>query len=678
MERNIEKDIIEIREKQEKKRRSLGFRITLPIIIVVTSAVLILGTLGAYMANYSTEKALNRSMSAAATVAQESITNRLTGISGIIAEIATQTEAWSYDVSLEEKSAYLADKAAQNGFIKGHFISAGGIDLLDGSDQSGTNYFKASINGNAFFTSPFVDESTGELLITASSPIWANGKNGTSVVGVVTFDFPQSIIKESVDGINVSDNGYAFILDKESYFVAYVKENYIAEKNSLKKMTQDEPTLQPLLDSFIKAQSGENGFTQYTFQGINKFCSYAPIEGTDGWIVLINAPLSDFNSGVKTTIYISIGLMIIFLLVGFFGSRIISTSITKPIGVFVERINKLSEGDVTSALPMSGSQTIEFNSLEQSVRKTLDNTDSVIKDIDYLLTEMSNGNFTASPKSAQKYVGDYAHILEAFNRLKKGLTDSFLNILVVSEQVSDGSAQVSSGAQTLAQGATEQASSVEELSASVLDVSERIKRNADDSEKAKNLSADAQHIMHSSVDDMVLARNAMDEISTTSKNISKVIKAIDDIAFQTNILALNAAVEAARAGSAGKGFAVVADEVRNLSQKSAEAAKSTTALIESSIEAVTKGTELVSRTSESFGDVAAKSAEVQKLVEQISIQAQEQAAAVSQISIGIEQVSSVVQMNSATSEESAAAAEELSSQAVVLKNLVEQFKIERQ
>jgi len=263
----------------------------------------------------------------------------------------------------------------------------------------------------------------------------------------------------------------------------------------------------------------------------------------------------------------------------------------------------------------------------------------------------------------------------ALSNLVKNINGLIASIVSASDQVSSGSSQVSSGAQALAQGATEQASSIQELSASILDISERVKQNASEAEKAKELSAGATKIMHSSVEDMELARKAMDEITETSKNIGKVIKAIDDIAFQTNILALNAAVEAARAGAAGKGFAVVADEVRNLSQKSAEAAKNTTALIESSIEAVEKGRQLVNKTSHGFSEAAAKSKEVGVIVDNISVQAQEQASAVSQIAIGVEQVSSVVQMNSATAEESAAASEELTSQAAQLKESVGAFKL---
>ncbi len=296
-----------------------------------------------------------------------------------------------------------------------------------------------------------------------------------------------------------------------------------------------------------------------------------------------------------------------------------------------------------------------------------------ITEIAEVLSAMARGHMRIDLK--QDYFGEFAVIKEGLLGISNALNTALTEIAETAEQVDDGANVISSGAQSLAQGATEQASSIQELSASVAEVSQRIAQNAENAEKAMKLSADAGEIMHDSVSDMELARQAMNEISATSSSISKVIKAIDDIAFQTNILALNAAVEAARAGTAGKGFAVVADEVRNLSQKSAEAAKSTAALIESSMEAVEKGVALVNKTSAGFAEAASKSDEVGKLVEVISAQAQEQAAAISQISTGIEQVSAVVQMNSATSEENAAASAQLSGQAGRLKNAVSQFEL---
>ena len=334
---------------------------------------------------------------------------------------------------------------------------------------------------------------------------------------------------------------------------------------------------------------------------------------------------------------------------------------------------ELSKGNLSAKVTYDGKD--EIGELANSIKKLVAIINGIISDLDYKLSELGNGNFTIECKSSELYVGDFAHLQTSIEKIVNQLSTTLSQINQASEQVSDGSSLVSSGAQSLAQGATEQASSIQELTASITDVSQHIKENAVGAESASSLTQEAGMIMQGSLEEMNLARQAMDEISSTSKDINKVIKAIDDIAFQTNILALNAAVEAARAGTAGKGFAVVADEVRNLAQKSAEAAKSTTALIENSISAVKKGTELVNKTSENFTKVAEKAAEVNILISEISSKSQEQASAISQIAVGIEQVSSVVQMNSATSEESAAASEELSSQSAMLKELVDKFKL---
>ena len=344
---------------------------------------------------------------------------------------------------------------------------------------------------------------------------------------------------------------------------------------------------------------------------------------------------------------------------------------------YITNVSKrLADGDFSVEVDKSRMNKDELGQLCSSIDNVvmrLRGYVDYISEIAEVLTAMSDGQMRIDLK--QDYLGEFAVIKDALHSISNSLNSTLKEIVDTANQVNEGAGLISSGAQSLAQGATEQASSIEELSASIAVVSDRINQNAENAGKAMRLSGDATEIMHQSVSDMQLVRSAMEEISATSQSISKVIKAIDDIAFQTNILALNAAVEAARAGSAGKGFAVVADEVRNLSQKSAEAAKSTATLIESSIEAVEKGAELVNKTSTVFTEVASKSDEVGSLVEVISEQAQEQALAISQISIGVEQVSAVVQMNSATSEENAAASEQLSGQANRLKTAASKFEL---
>lgn len=242
-------------------------------------------------------------------------------------------------------------------------------------------------------------------------------------------------------------------------------------------------------------------------------------------------------------------------------------------------------------------------------------------------------------------------------------------------QINASAGQVSTGAQALAQGTTEQASSVEELSARITEVSDQVKMNSENAETANVLATASGEVAQSTLENMNEMISAMHEISTTAENIKKVIKVIDDIAFQTNILSLNAAVEAARAGSAEKGFAVVADEVRNLAGKSSEAVKSTTSLIESALNAVYHGEEIAGRTHTAFEGLAEQVQKVVSTIGEISDASRAQADAIQEITSGVDQISAVIQTNSATSQESAAASEELSGQASMLNNLVKRFHL---
>ena len=266
-------------------------------------------------------------------------------------------------------------------------------------------------------------------------------------------------------------------------------------------------------------------------------------------------------------------------------------------------------------------------------------------------------------------------LTKAFLRMTDNINDVMMTINSASEQVAAGSNQVSSSSMSLSQGATEQASSIEELTASIEEIASQTTQNASNADRAEEMATSAQKYAEQGNSQMIDMLKAMEEINDSSNSISKIIKVIDDIAFQTNILALNAAVEAARAGQHGKGFAVVAEEVRNLAARSASAAKETTAMIEGSIQKVEGGTKIANETAEALNKIVAGISQATMLVTDIASASQEQALSVEQINQGIMQISDVVQTTSATAEETAAASEELSSQADMLKAQVATFKL---
>jgi len=352
----------------------------------------------------------------------------------------------------------------------------------------------------------------------------------------------------------------------------------------------------------------------------------------------------------------------------------LAKSIATPIRLSADRLLKLSQGDLKSPMPQATSND-ETKDLIDAATVTVANLNGVIGDIDYLLGEMAKGNFNIESRDREAYVGDLSGILTSLRTLNTSVNDVLLQVDTSVDQVNSGAEQVSSGAQALAQGATEQASSVQELAATINEISNQINttaQHAKTAEQENRVSGEELGVCAAHMNDLV---SAMQVIDGKSKEISKVIKAIEDIAFQTNILALNAAVEAARAGSAGKGFAVVADEVRNLATKSQDAAKSTTALIEETVQAVAEGTRISGETEQSLQQVVSSAQNVLEAVTLISSATDQEANAVAQVSTGVDQISSVVQTNSATAEQSAAASEQLSGQSNLLKQLVGKFTL---
>ncbi len=320
----------------------------------------------------------------------------------------------------------------------------------------------------------------------------------------------------------------------------------------------------------------------------------------------------------------------------------------------------------------------ELGSLANSMRTLSTNTNAVISDIDNILSEVADGDLGVDTADESMYVGSFKGILNSVRSFTGKMNDTMSQINVAADQVSSGSDQVACGATALSQGATEQASSVEELSATITVISGMVSDNARSAVVASDKTNEAGAEMAAASVKMEELVTAMREISDFSDETKKIIKTIEDIAFQTNILSLNAAIEAARAGAAGKGFAVVADEVRNLAAKSAEAAQNTTVLIESTVAAIDKGSTLVDEVATKMGQVADAAGEVAQINSVISDASREAAESIRQVTVGVDQISAVVQTNSATAEESAAASEELSGQANMLKELIAYFKLKEE
>lgn len=314
-----------------------------------------------------------------------------------------------------------------------------------------------------------------------------------------------------------------------------------------------------------------------------------------------------------------------------------------------------------------------FRTIYESLSAMVNAMNSVIGETTGILSEMANKNLDV--EISGEYKGDFIEMKHSINEIIASFNTMLGEINVASIQIASGADQVSESAQTLSTASTQQASVIEEVTASMCEVAEQTKINAQSATKASSLSQEVRNNAEMGNAQMKDMLEAMSEINASSHSISKIIKVIDEIAFQTNILALNAAVEAARAGGHGKGFAVVAEEVRNLAARSANAAKETTDLIEDSIRKVGAGTEIANGTSEGLNKIVSGISQTAKLVGEIATASNEQASAITQINQGIAQISQVIQTNSATAQESAAASEEMSSQAAVLSEMTSSFSL---
>ncbi len=482
-------------------------------------------------------------------------------------------------------------------------------------------------------------------------------------MGLSAVDIAIDKLTAMVSNHKLGETGYFSLLTKDNTIAAHKNEELI-----LKNI--DEIGLSNNLIQSIN--NNDNNVVEYTINNQNILGKSVQI-GNTGWKVLSSLPKEEFMSDTRqlilTIVFVFLAVLIALLVI----LTIAIKKMTKPVKTITDITNKLAHGELDVSIDVKSKD--EIGVLAESIESLTVRLKSYINYINEsvnVLNDLAEGNLVMDLQ--YDYDGEFAKLKESLLHVSGTLTDTIGKIKDSSEFISMNAANVSNGAQTLAQGTTEQASAIEELSAEVNEIYHTIANNAEHAENAGRKALEASKEVEQGNIHMRDMLSAMDEISESSNEIGKIIKVIDDIAFQTNILALNAAVEAARAGSAGKGFAVVADEVRNLAGKSAEAAKQTTALIENSISSISKGTMLADKAGKSLSGIVEITNKTNELISEIVNASAQQTVSVNQIRSGIEQISSVVQQNAATAEASAANSEELSGQSQVLNELISKFK----
>ncbi len=520
------------------------------------------------------------------------------------------------------------------------------------------SYYSVISSKTSIITEPYIDVATGGLVVSAVAPVL--NATGTAV-GAVVVDLDIDFVSELVLDSHFGESGSSIIVDSSGLIMGHEVASSVGQNFSTLNITGDAITQE--------LQNPTNHAIDFSINGTERTGEVGSI-GDFGWVIITSLNSREYETESNLILRTLLGMLVFSAVVTFVLAEITVRTNLKPLKIIEEAMNKLSQGELHYQLTYDANN--EIGELADYFRSTQQNLAKYIDELQRMLQECGQGDFTV--RTEVEFQGDFIniqHAIEDFTVLISGAMDG---IKATVEQVSIGSDYVATGAQTLAEGSAKQSESVQELTNHISDITEKVNHNLETVRFVnKSSQAMSEGLQHGNTQMGQMVRS-MEEISRSNEGIQKIIKTIEDVAFQTNILALNAAVEAARAGSAGKGFAVVADEVRSLATRTSDAVKETTNLIEGTVIAVKHGGEIVEGTAQGLNEVVGNLSEFMSSLQDITNACEEQAIAIQMIHNDVTGITAVMQENSAISEESAATSEELSSQATVMKETIQQFK----
>lgn len=540
-------------------------------------------------------------------------------------------------------------------------ITSGGTISGEDYDVTTRAWFDCTKTGKTVLTKPYIAASTGKTIISAVAPVF--DENGTAV-GAAGIDVAINTVVKMMGNYTIGKEGYTMLLTSDGTFVYHPNSSLIDTKIQDMNISSN-------IANAISSQASQ--IIGYRVNGEHKYGYIMPI-GDTGFIALSCIPNNQYYSSLVRSVIMLIILIVageVFIL--FLLGRL-SGKIVRPLVQLNGVATELANGNLDVSLDVRTED--EVGELAVSIDKTVQRLKEYIDYIDEIsevLAAMADGKLAINLKYA--YVGEFEKVKDALNHISQSMTEVMTSIVEGANQVSVGSDDLAKAAQGMAENTETQAASIEELLATATTVAEQVKENRDNSEKSAEYTNEVAAVMEESKKQMSQMREAMDKIQESSKQVVGVIKAIEDIASQTNLLSLNASIEAARAGDAGKGFAVVAGEIGGLANESADAVNTTRDLINVSLEEIEKGNAIVNDVMASLDNAVERVRVANGMIQDTAQNADTQMKSIDQIRDGIQDMSQVVQDNSAMAQETSATSEELAAQSVTLNELVQRFDL---